>query len=315
MNVLIVGATGDPHITRVADALRSIGADVFVFDRYAGHALSIAVSCHGTQCRLRNNDGTVNLASIDAIWWRPKPMTREDVNNNYADESQGFVAREWRSALDNLANALRDGIKWVNPFHNQRRASSKILQLRVAQDAGFIIPDTCLTNDARDVAALFGTADSTIYKPQNPVFLSNNEFVFTSAISREDVLLGVASIAVTPGIYQPLVPKNYELRVTIVEKEVFAVRVDAPNDGLSEVDWRHAQFRDIFSVSELDARTERRLLAVHRTLGLSFATYDLIVTGDDSVVFLECNPGGQWLWLEDKLNLPISRSLAGALSR
>lgn len=242
-------------------------------------------------------------------------MTREEVNNNYADESEGFVAREWRSALDNLANALRDDIKWVNPFHNQRRASSKILQLRVAQDAGFIIPDTCLTNDAGDVAALFGTADSIIYKPQNPVFLSNNEFVFTSAISREDVLRGVASIAVAPGIFQLFVPKNYELRVTIVEEEVFAVRVDAPNDGLSEVDWRHAQFRDIFSVSELDARTERRLLAVHRTLGLSFATYDLIVTGDDSVVFLECNPGGQWLWLEDKLNLPVSRSLASALSR
>ncbi|MEU9831686.1 hypothetical protein AB0D67_09090 [Streptosporangium sp. NPDC048047] len=34
---------------------------------------------------------------------------------------------------------------------------------------------------------------------------------------------------------------------------------------------------------------------------------------DDIPVFLECNPNGQWGWLEDATGLPIAAALAGLL--
>ncbi len=39
---------------------------------------------------------------------------------------------------------------------------------------------------------------------------------------------------------------------------------------------------------------------------IEFGAFDFIVTKSNVWVFLEINPNGQWLWLEQKLNLSIS---------
>ena len=43
-----------------------------------------------------------------------------------------------------------------------------------------------------------------------------------------------------------------------------------------------------------------------KALNLHFGAVDLVLTPDDQYYFLEINPNGQWLWLEDKLEFPIS---------
>ena len=34
---------------------------------------------------------------------------------------------------------------------------------------------------------------------------------------------------------------------------------------------------------------------------------------NNEYVFLECNPNGQWGWIEDELNLPMSEALVDCL--
>mgnify|MGYP000623536185 CR=1 FL=1 len=46
------------------------------------------------------------------------------------------------------------------------------------------------------------------------------------------------------------------------------------------------------------------------TLGLEFGALDFVVDGDGNYLFLEVNPNGQWLWLEDFLGFPISERIA-----
>ena len=43
--------------------------------------------------------------------------------------------------------------------------------------------------------------------------------------------------------------------------------------------------------------------------------YDFIVNPKGEYFFLEVNPAGQWLWMEEKLNLNISKSIAEALMK
>lgn len=45
-------------------------------------------------------------------------------------------------------------------------------------------------------------------------------------------------------------------------------------------------------------------------LGLSFGTIDLVLTPEDGYIFLEINSAGQWVWIEEMLRLPISRTIA-----
>ena len=49
-------------------------------------------------------------------------------------------------------------------------------------------------------------------------------------------------------------------------------------------------------------------------LGLNFGCFDFIVTPSGDYVFLECNPNGQWLWVEDATGLKISEAIADFLS-
>jgi hypothetical protein len=44
-----------------------------------------------------------------------------------------------------------------------------------------------------------------------------------------------------------------------------------------------------------------------------YGAYDFIVTPDNRYVFVEVNPSGQWLWIEDLAGCPISEAVAAEL--
>jgi D-alanine-D-alanine ligase-like ATP-grasp enzyme len=44
--------------------------------------------------------------------------------------------------------------------------------------------------------------------------------------------------------------------------------------------------------------------------GLAFGAFDFVVTPDNEWVVLECNPEGQWGWIEENTGLPIADAIA-----
>ena len=50
-----------------------------------------------------------------------------------------------------------------------------------------------------------------------------------------------------------------------------------------------------------------------RQLGLRFGAIDLVQAADGDYVFLEINPNGQWLWIQDETGLPIAEALCTTL--
>jgi glutathione synthase/RimK-type ligase-like ATP-grasp enzyme len=50
-----------------------------------------------------------------------------------------------------------------------------------------------------------------------------------------------------------------------------------------------------------------------KRLGLCYGTIDLVLTPDDRYVFLEINPNGQFLWIEQLTGLPISDAICDLL--
>ncbi|MEV4245300.1 hypothetical protein AB0J63_18065 [Streptosporangium canum] len=47
--------------------------------------------------------------------------------------------------------------------------------------------------------------------------------------------------------------------------------------------------------------------------GLTYGAIDLILTPDGRYVFLEINPNGQFLWIEDATGLPIGAAIGDLL--
>jgi glutathione synthase/RimK-type ligase-like ATP-grasp enzyme len=115
----------------------------------------------------------------------------------------------------------------------------------------------------------------------------------------------------SPAIYQALVPKRFDLRVTIVGQRIFAAAIDSQSDPAAVVDWRHTDNPRLphHSVS-LPEHVADKLLRLMDSFRLTFGAIDMIHTPDDDYVFLEVNPSGQWLWLDDMLEFGISNAVA-----
>lgn len=48
-------------------------------------------------------------------------------------------------------------------------------------------------------------------------------------------------------------------------------------------------------------------------LGLAYGAFDFAIRPDGRWVFLECNPCGQYGWIEDVLSVPITETIADLL--
>jgi glutathione synthase/RimK-type ligase-like ATP-grasp enzyme len=300
-SVLVVGAADDIHVTTVADALRARDAHVTVLD---ANALDTRLSyCPNEEPAILQIAGSHH--AFTAVWWRRKPTKRQLDDPAFAD-------REWVHALEPLTELLA-GARWVNPRRAELTFRYKPTQLQLAHRCGFRVPRTLVTNDPHEVRAFVASCGGTaIYKCLS-WYIVGDRFLFTNVIHQNDLDAYEESIALAPGIYQPLIKKSYELRVTIVGDAVFAARIDSQDGDDTRIDWR----RNIPSLSHsavrLPADVHEMLLRFHAESGLVAGAYDLIVTPEGEHVFLEVNPAGQWLWIEHETGLPISESMASAL--
>ena len=87
----------------------------------------------------------------------------------------------------------------------------------------------------------------------------------------------------------------------------FSASVDSQSDETTELDWRRKRLQ--FKTAGLPTQIQNLCLKLVKCLGLHFGAIDLIKTPDGKYVFLEINPNGQWVWIENQTGLKISDSV------
>jgi len=101
-----------------------------------------------------------------------------------------------------------------------------------------------------------------------------------------------------------------------VWNKVFACKIDSQilGENKGKIDWRQGYDYGLkHEVYDLPWEIEEQCCSYLEQLGLNFGCFDIIVTPQNEYVFLECNPNGQWLWIEQKTGLKISESIAKCL--
>ena len=152
-----------------------------------------------------------------------------------------------------------------------------------------------------------------IYKPMTWLASLNGEVLFTNIITETDLVHNAPSLAKAPGIFQEEIKKKYEYRITTIDETIFCVRIHSQRLEATKLDWRRDQTNVRYEVCSLPSTICDQILRVNAQLGLRDSAIDMIETPDDHFVFLEANPGGQWLWLEKKTGVPISKEIARRL--
>jgi glutathione synthase/RimK-type ligase-like ATP-grasp enzyme len=222
-----------------------------------------------------------------------------------------FCLRENRSAL--LGGLMTHRVRWMSHPEKVWRAEFKPYQLSVAKELGLTIPKTIVSNDPDAIRAAYRDFGSLIVKPARSghFWRKGEEFsVFTSRIDEEH-LASLDQARWTPSIYQELIAKQCDIRTTYVGGCLFSAAIHSQTDPAAEVDWRKTANPSLpHSTIQLPPPIETKLHELMQRLELTFGCIDLVLTPSGDYVFLEVNPSGQWLWLDDQLELGITDAIA-----
>jgi glutathione synthase/RimK-type ligase-like ATP-grasp enzyme len=138
-------------------------------------------------------------------------------------------------------------------------------------------------------------------------------FAFTMAVNRRNAT-NLHALRNGPVLLQEQVEKRTELRITLAGDAVFAAEVDSQAAASTRVDWRRmAEPRLRWRTARLPDGVVESLSGLMRRMGLSFGAVDMILTPDGRTVFLEVNALGDWLFIEEQLDLPITAAVADLL--
>lgn len=296
----------------VQGAVRSRGLDVFVFNFRDPRALATLLAQDHVSVRFSNATGELDSDDIHAVWWRIKPLVPNAPPQNPI--ATNFKNREWEFLLRSLSNYMTDRVKWINPVEKQVFLNYKPNQMPIALRAGLTIPRTLFTNASEHILKHFPDDRSITYKTLSPFVDPPDGVIMTNFVGRDFIAANNRRIAVCPGTFQSAVEKEFELRVYVVGEKIFAFQIDSQRSIDGRMDWRRAQSEGIFDVIELDEDLASRIRKFQLYAGIVYGAYDLIVATNGTTYFLECNPGGQWLWLEHALGVEIADAVGALLA-
>lgn len=245
-----------------------------------------------------------NLKYIKSVWFR---RVKYPVDLNLDKDTLNYYYGELNSFLKNLWQLTES--RWLSHPDYINRAENKLLQLKKAAEIGFCIPDTLVSVNSVSIRDFYYKHSKIIIKPLfNGKYVHNkdNSLIYTSVVLEKDLEDLDQSIKLH-NIYQEYINKDVEIRVTVVNNNVFAAYVDSQNSKNTEIDWRKEKMP--FSLFNLPDDVSKKCIQLVNDFNLSFGAIDLIKDTNGEYVFLEINPNGQWAWIEMDTGLMISDAI------
>jgi len=258
--------------------------------------------------------GPVPLRAVRSAWVRRLAvghrLPREGLSSAERSACVGESRLAFRGLLDGLDAPMigRPGVVTA--------AGDKLRQLRLAARSGLWVPETRVSNDPVSVRALAARHPGGLVAKMLHAFLvptsAGPRVVHTERVAATD-LEDLDGLGAAPMVFQQAVPARREIRAVIVGDRVLAASL--PRHPDDPVDWRRDAVRlaGRWEATPLPERVERELLQLSRRLGIAHGSVDLLEDPDGRLWFLELNPAGEWLWLEEGAGLDVSGALADAL--
>ena len=326
--ILLFTYKWDVHPSKVLDILEEWGICMFRLNTEAilsDYNFSWWANNEGCDFFIENRTAGRRIygSQITAIWDRrytdpnelPTGCVNEDIDNYKLAEAKAF--------LEFLRYYLKD-IYSIGSIVNDTIAESKFLQLSIAQQLRMSVPDTCVSNIKSELFDRFDRNNYLCLKSLSGGSVvdqdSNQEYILYAQRVENKVLRQMSHqvFAETANCIQKYIEKKYELRVTVCCEDIVTCQIDSQH--LSEdkgmIDWRQGYDCGLrVEIIETPEHIRDFCLAFLQRLNLNFGCFDFIVTSNNGYIFLECNPNGQWLWIELETGYEISKIIAENLAK
>ena len=257
--------------------------------------------------RLVDADREIELGRARGIWLRRPRWPVVDSGLEHTDRV--FAQQEAVAAIGGTWRSLAE--RCVSPPDAMQAARWKMQQLSTASRLRLPVPETLVTNDPGSATG-FALAGATIAKAVAEVRVETTDEVLVGETFALDEAFDPESVRPAPVLLQRSIDKVADVRVTAIGRILFAVRITRPEDA--PLDFRRTEAHNCrYEVIRLPDAVEVGLLSYLDTFGLRFGAFDLAEDRDGILWFLECNPAGQWGWLEPFTGLRITSALVDLL--
>jgi len=255
----------------------------------------------------------LNLDEITSVWYRlaylqyfnEKPGTY-DMLNRLCREEMVFQLQGI------LPNAL-----WVSNPSCVKSADNKQLQLEVAVDLGMIIPQTLVTSSSEEVATFRARLGRIVVKPVAKQVIRDEESkyhaIFTNRILPETPV-DFSLLSSSPAIFQQEIEREFDIRTVVVGEQVFSMSIKQVGEKAGDVDYRDQRGKNLECARyDLPRDLQKKCVELVKHFNLKYSSMDFILGKDGIHYFLENNPNGAWLFVQNGGNHPIAEALAKVL--
>lgn len=312
MSIFIISHTVDVHACAVAVALRRLGIKIAYLSE-PDHIGEMTYSARlGHENRNRNtiqvNGRSVNCSEFSLIWHRRQRYV--NMSPQVHPEDCAFVRRENLLFNRQLLSLFNPDAVWINEYGLTLSSEDKIKQLTLATKIGLNIPTTLVSNDPESIVAFMGEMGNlepgVIYKPFNGTKWNDaggdTRMCFTSLVNSRDISSSADLIKCVPGIYQRAIDKAFEVRSNFFGDECISVKIRSNDSPDAKQDWRGSkELRNLLDPFELPREIRTKCLELLGLLKIRTGCFDFIVNDAGEFVFLEVNPQGQFLWIDEAL--------------
>jgi glutathione synthase/RimK-type ligase-like ATP-grasp enzyme len=260
-------------------------------------------------CKIKHTNFLISSEILRSVWFRRSVYLRDSGSSVPSRADEQIARMQWAAFIRGLV--VFDRAKWFNHPGATYLAEQKPLQLSVAKDIGFSVPQTLITNDATK-ARTFSSERLAVKGVDTIIAHESGQevFAFTDILPKSQV--GTENLRAFPATVQEAILPKIDLRVTVVGDAVFAASIT--RDGCEITgDWRSNKTGLCYARHSLPSSVERLCLKLIDRLGLRFGAIDLVQRSGD-YFFLEINPTGEWAWLVDATGMKIDEAIARALT-
>jgi len=313
MTVLVLAPERDFTADRMVVALERRGTPVARVDTawFPRHADIDARLRNGRWVGTLSAHGrTISLEGLRSVWYRNPSAFAFPAELSATERS--WAMSESKLGLGGVLASLP--VRWINHPSRNADAAYKPVQLVTAARCGLIVADTLVTTVHASVAD-FVDGGETITKALGAASIiedGGRKTTFTERVTGEDVA-DLRGLAVAPHQFQRWIPKAHEARVIVVGEHIFAAGIHARTpetyldyrNGYPDLSYRRLEPPDSVASGVLRYCTD---------LGLVYGAFDFVIRPDGEWVFLECNAGGQYGWIENAIAAPITDTIADQLA-
>ena len=298
-NILIITSSVDETATYIMKKYSAkanfFRMDVDRFDLYE-------VNIENGRWMIKSCNFQLSSDEVYSIYYR-KPMLPD--LSAFHPQYHGMIQRDIISIINGIVDSFHG--KVLTRPSILRKTENKIFQLLYASENDWLIPQSYIGN-CKEKTTEFRETPSIIKPLTTGKTYGKGEW----ELYQTSIFKGISEeIGLTPVYLQSYIPKQFEVRITIIEQNVYPVRIDTEN----KVDWRADYQNHKYTVINCPDYIVEKCCKMMKDYELQFGAFDFVVTPENEWVFLEVNPNGQWLWLEQSLNLDISKKITEYLVR